>query len=61
MNIRYSYMLLYVIKIINKCIIYLILIKYYIMLIIGLNLLFAIEYVMCCLCKLYFDIKKIVI
>jgi hypothetical protein len=39
----------------------LILIKYYIMLIIGLNLLIMIEYAMCCLYKLCFDAEKMVI
>jgi hypothetical protein len=45
-------------RIINRCMDSLILIKYYVMLIIGLNLLIIIEYVMCCLYKLCFDAWK---
>jgi hypothetical protein len=48
-------------RIINISMNSLILIKYYVMLIIGLNLLIMIEYVICCLYKLYFDAGKMVI
>jgi hypothetical protein len=48
-------------RIMNKCIISLILIKFYVMLIFGLILLIMIEDVMCCLCELYFEAKKLVI
>jgi len=48
-------------RIMNKCIITLILIKFYVMLIIGLILLIMIEDVMCCLCELYFEAQKLVI
>jgi hypothetical protein len=54
-------MFLYVIKIMNKCIISLILIKCYVRLIVGLILLFIIKNVMCCLYKLYFNTEKLVI
>jgi hypothetical protein len=57
---RYSYMLLYVMRIINRSV-SLILIKYYVMLIVSLILLFMIEDVLCCLCELYFDAEKLVI
>jgi hypothetical protein len=40
---RYSYMLLYVMRIMNRCIVSLILIKFYVMLIAGLILLLMIE------------------
>ena len=59
--IIYSYMLLYVMRIMNRCIASLILIKYYVMLVIGLNLLFMIEYAIRHLCKLCFDVGKLVI
>jgi hypothetical protein len=49
--IRYSYMLLYVMRIINRCMVNLFLIKYYVVLIVSLNFL----------CKLCFDAKKLVI
>jgi hypothetical protein len=58
--IIYNYMLLYVMRIINKCIVSLILIKYYIMLIVSLILLLMIKYIMCCLCELCFDVGKLV-
>ena len=58
--IRYNYMLLYVMRIINKCIVSLILIKYYIMLIVSLILLLMIKDIMCCLCELCFDVGKLV-
>jgi hypothetical protein len=61
MIIRYNYMLLYVMIIMNRSIVSLILIKYYVMLVVGLNLLLMIEYVMCYLCKLCFDARKLVI
>jgi hypothetical protein len=48
-------------KIMNKYIISLILIKYYVMLIVGLILLFIIKNIMCCLYKLCFDAEKLVI
>jgi len=48
-------------RIINKSMDSLILIKYYVMLIISLSLLIMIEYVMCCLYKLCFDAEKMVI
>ena len=64
-------MLLYVMRIMNRCIVDLTSIKYYVMLIIGLILLlmieyglillFMIEYVLCYLYELYFDIKKLII
>jgi uncharacterized membrane protein len=57
---RYSYMLLYVMRIINRSV-SLILIKYYVMLIVSLILLFMIEDVLCCLCELCFDAEKPVI
>jgi hypothetical protein len=57
---RYSYMLLYVMRIINRSV-SLILIKYYVMLIVSLILLFMIEDVLCCLCELCFDTEKLVI
>jgi hypothetical protein len=53
MIIIYSYMLLYIIRIMNRYIVSLILIKYYLMLIICLILLFIIEDVICCLRELY--------
>jgi hypothetical protein len=59
--IRYSYILLYVIRTMNRCIIRLILIKCYVMLIIGLILLIMIKDVMRCLCELCFGAKKLVI
>jgi len=52
--IRYSYMLLYVMRIMNTCIISLTLIKYHVIVIVGLILLLMIEDVMYCLYKLYF-------
>jgi len=36
-------------------------IKYYVVLIVSLIFLFTIEYVICCLCELYFDAEKLVI
>jgi len=54
-------MFLYIMKIMNKSIISLILIKCYVMLIVGLILLFIIENIMCCLYKLCFDVEKLVI
>jgi hypothetical protein len=48
-------------RIMNKCIISLILIKFYVMLIFGLILLIMIEDVMCCLCEWYFEAQKLVI
>jgi len=45
----------------NKCIISLILIKYYVMLIIGPILVIMIEYVMYYLCELCFDARKLLI
>jgi hypothetical protein len=59
--IRYSYMFLSVIRIMNKCIVSLILIKFYVMLIIDIILLLMIEDVIYCLCKLCFDVGKLVI
>jgi hypothetical protein len=53
-------MLLYVMRIINRSV-SLILIKYYVMLIVSLILLFMIEDVLCCLCELCFDAEKPVI
>jgi len=58
--IRYNYMLLHVMRIMNKCTVSLILIKCYIMLIVSLILLLMIKDVMCCLCELYFDVGKLV-
>ena len=54
-------MLLHVIRMMNKCIISLILIKYYVMLIIGPILVIMIEYVMYYLCELCFDARKLLI
>jgi hypothetical protein len=54
-------MLLYIMRIMNRCIVSLILIKYYVMLIIGLILLLMSEDVMCCLCELCKDTKKVAI
>jgi hypothetical protein len=54
-------MLLYVMRIMNRCIVSLILIKFYIMLIAGLIVLLMIEDVMCYLCELCFDVEKLVI
>jgi hypothetical protein len=45
----------------NRCIVSLILIKFYVMLIAGLILLLMIEDVMCYLCELCFDVEKLVI
>jgi len=59
--IRYSYMLLYVMRIMNTCIVSLTLIKYYVIVIVGLILLLMIEDVMYCLYKLYFDVEKLTI
>jgi hypothetical protein len=53
-------MLLYVMKIMNRYIVSLILIKYHVMLIVGLVLLLMIED-MCCLCELCFDAGKMII
>jgi hypothetical protein len=54
-------MLLYVMKIMNRCIVSLILIECYVMLIASLILLLMIEDVMCYLCKLCFDVEKLII
>jgi hypothetical protein len=48
-------------KIMNRCMVSLILIKCYVMLIISLILLLMIEDVTCCLCELYFDAQKLII
>jgi len=47
-------------RIMNKCIVSLILIKCYVMLIVSLILFLMIEDVMCCLCELCFDAGKLV-
>jgi hypothetical protein len=52
---------LYVLRIMNKCIVCLILIKCYIMLIVYIILLIRIEDVMFCLCELCFETEKLVI
>jgi hypothetical protein len=54
-------MLLYIMRIINRCIVSLILIKYCVILIVSLILLLIIEDIMCCLCELCFDARKLVI
>jgi hypothetical protein len=59
--IRYSYMLLYVMRIMNTCIVSLTLIKCYVIVIVGFILLFMIEDVMYCLYKLCFDVEKLTI
>jgi hypothetical protein len=48
-------------RVMNRCIVSLILIKCYVMLIVGLNVLLIIENVMCCLCELHFDARKLII
>jgi hypothetical protein len=59
--IRYSYMLLYVMRIMNTCIVSLTLIKYYLIVIVGLILLLMIEGDMYCLYKLCFNVEKLTI
>lgn len=54
-------MLLSVMRIMNKCIVNLILVKFYVMLIIDIISLLMIEDVICCLCELCFDVGKLVI
>jgi len=54
-------MLLYVVRIMNTCIVSLTLIKCHVIVIVGLILLLIIEDVMYCLYKLCFDIEKLAI
>ena len=61
MIIKYSYIFLFVMRIMSICIVSLILIKFYVMLIIKLILLIMTEDVICCLCELYFEAEKLVI
>jgi hypothetical protein len=59
--IRYNYMLLYVMRIMNRYIIDLISIKYYFILIFNLILLLMIKYIMCYLYELCFDTENLII
>jgi len=54
-------MLLYIMRIMNRYIVDLISIKYHVMLIVSLILLFMIKYIMCYLYELCFDTKNLII
>jgi hypothetical protein len=48
-------------RIINRCVVNYFLIKYYVILMVGIILLIMIEDVMCCLYELCFEIEKLII